>query len=70
MIQGYHINSPYCGRNKAGTFICVCGKCRQMPIGNNEQLLDAVYAGVVSAIQKSICDRNEEPQDNCSERSL
>ena len=30
MIQGYQINSPYCGRNKAGTFICVCGKCRPL----------------------------------------
>ena len=28
---GNEITSPQCGRDKNGTFRCVCGRCRELP---------------------------------------
>lgn len=31
MEQAWMIAGPQCGRDKKGTFRCVCGRCRALP---------------------------------------
>ena len=36
MVSKWIVVGPKCGRDKNGTFRCVCGRCRELPYNKNQ----------------------------------